>query len=434
MVSKKIFGAMALVLLSVLLTSFVSAVTNVDVEYVKLDGDELTLGSANPLELERDGTWDIKVKLDSAVDADDIFVDARIDGYEYNNKGTRIFDSDGPFDVTAGRDKFAKLNLAIPRDIKDGRYNLKISVRNSLETTVYNYELAVEKTGRNSLFIEDVVFSPEYGVKAGRALLATVRIENDGQKDEEGVKVRVSIPELEIAASDYIDEVERDDEVTSEELYLRIPTCAKSGNYVAEVEVTFDNGYETLRETKTVKVIEGDACTQDSEESTAKAEGKTTITVGPASQDVKAGQSGVIYPVVLTNSGSTTKTYTVGVEMGSWGEAQVNPSNLAVLESGESKAVYVYVSAKENAQVGEQLFALTVKSGNEVLKQVTLKANIVGSEESAEPNMSNIKRGLEIGLVVLVVLLVILGLIIGFNKLKGSEEDDEELGEGQTYY
>ena len=42
------------------------------------------------------------------------------------------------------------------------------------------------------------------------------------------------------------------------------------------------------------------------------------------------------------------------------------------------------------------------------------------------------KRGLEIGLIILVVLLVILGLIIGFNKLKGS--DEEESGEEKTYY
>ena len=48
--------------------------------------------------------------------------------------------------------------------------------------------------------------------------------------------------------------------------------------------------------------------------------------------------------------------------------------------------------------------------------------------------LDKIKKALEVGLVVWVVVLVILGLIIGFNKLKGSDEEDEEKGDDQTYY
>ena len=45
---------------------------------------------------------------------------------------------------------------------------------------------------------------------------------------------------------------------------------------------------------------------------------------------------------------------------------------------------------------------------------------------------SKIKKGLEVGLIILVVLLVILGLIVGFNKMKGEVDDDEE--SDQSYY
>ena len=65
------------------------------------------------------------------------------------------------------------------------------------------------------------------------------------------------------------------------------------------------------------------------------------------------------------------------------------------------------------------------------MKQVPLRANIAGGA-AATSGLSKIKKALEVGLVILVVLLVILGLIIGFNKLKGSE--DEEEGDEKTYY
>jgi hypothetical protein len=98
------------------------------------------------------------------------------------------------------------------------------------------------------------------------------------------------------------------------------------------------------------------------------------------------------------------------------------------LNSGESKAVFVHVSASENAQAGAQVFSVAVKSGDSTLKELALNANVVGGKSAA--GASKVKRGLEVGLVVLVVLLVILGLVIGFNRLK--ESGDEE--DGQTYY
>ena len=120
---------------------------------------------------------------------------------------------------------------------------IEISNRNDDEV-VYNAVLKVEQA-RNAIVIRDVIFSPENSVKAGRALLTSVRIKNMGEDDDEDVKVMVSIPELGISASDYIDEVESEESVTSEELYMRIPECADAGDYTATVTVEFDEGDET---------------------------------------------------------------------------------------------------------------------------------------------------------------------------------------------
>ena len=84
----------------------------------------------------------------------------------------------------------------------------------------------------------------------------------------------------------------------------------------------------------------------------------------------------------------------------------------------------------------EKVFMVSVETTNDK-KQVALSANVVEGEKPESPlaqtDFSQIRRGLEIGAIVLIVLVVILGLIIGFNKLKGNEEEPEEVS-GQTYY
>ena len=54
------------------------------------------------------------------------------------------------------------------------------------------------------------------------------------------------------------------------------------------------------------------------------------------------------------------------------------------------------------------------------------------TKEIAMASSWSLPRGVEIGLIALIVLLVILGLIIGFNKLKHDDEEDEN--NGKTYY
>ena len=82
------------------------------------------------------------------------------------------------------------------------------------------------------------------------------------------------------------------------------------------------------------------------------------------------------------------------------------------------------------------MFVLKVSSGGEVLKEFSLKANVVAGEEPqpVPGQWATIKRVLEIGLVVLVVLLVILGLIIGFSKLRGKDDAADEDNKSETYY
>lgn len=53
------------------------------------------------------------------------------------------------------------------------------------------------------------------------------------------------------------------------------------------------------------------------------------------------------------------------------------------------------------------------------------------AEAVAKAPESEWKKNIEIALIVLIVLLVILGLILGLNKLRGGDDDEDE---PRTYY
>ncbi|MFH1409102.1 MAG: FixG Ig-like domain-containing protein, partial [Nanoarchaeota archaeon] len=243
---------------------------------------------------------------------------------------------------------------------------------------------------------------------------------------------KVSIPELGISASDFIDELEADDKsTTSEELYMRIPTCTEPGLYDVKVTVTYDDGDEIASTTEVIEVREDESCGQDDDKPVM--EQQTVITV-PRTQSVAAGQ-GAVYPVTISNTGSKTKTYALTVSgIDAWGTYRVDPSNVVVVPAESAKTVFVYVNANEEAATGAYTFGLTVTSGEDS-KVVNMEAVVSGgSDDNDAAGFGNVKKGLEIALVVLVVVLVILGLIIGFNKLRGDDNDDDEETQGQTYY
>jgi uncharacterized membrane protein len=291
-----------------------------------------------------------------------------------------------------------------------------------------NYQINVALP-RSSLEIKDVIFSPEDYVQAGRALLTTVRVKNIGDQDEDGVKVSVRVPALGVSASDYIDEIEFDDSVTSEELYMRIPPCTEPGDYTVLIDVEFDEGFEEVSTTEVVTVLEGDACLlpDDGEVDT----GKTVVTVSTDMQDVQQGEGGAVYPLTLANEATARKTYVVSVEgTEDWASTRISPSNVVVLEGGETQTVFVYVSANKDAPLGERMFSVTISSAGKELEQIPLRANVESSGFSL--GWAQVKKALEIGFVVLVVILVVLGLIIGFSKLREKGEPDDL--SGQTYY
>jgi hypothetical protein len=286
----------------------------------------------------------------------------------------------------------------------------------------------------HKLVIKDVIFAPEDKVDAGKAFLATVKVANKGIKDEDDVKVRVAIPELGVSAAVFIDEVEAedldDDVVISEELYMRIPSDALTGDYEVVVTAEYDDGDEEAVETYTISV---DGVSPVVVDETPVEEPKIQVSY-LESMDMTAGSAGKMYPITIVNPTSESKTAVITIDGAeAFGEAVVEPSNVVIVEAGETKLVPVYVSADSEAMAGEYQFTVMMSGLSEEAQTVVMVANVAEPvvEETAD-GWDNIKKGLEIAFVVLVALLVLLGLIIGFGKLRSNDDEDDDAA--QTYY
>ncbi|MFH1182545.1 MAG: hypothetical protein V1702_06305 [Candidatus Woesearchaeota archaeon] len=425
--------ALVFCLVALLVVSAVHAqAVSVDIDEVKIDGTEVcsveSCADGNRLAIERGTDFEVKIRVSADEDVNDVEIMAFIGGYEHSDVES-ISDTTSVFDMEANVTYTKTLKLTLPPRVEEDDYKLRVIVadRNG-DLTVENFRLKVD-VPRHDVTIRDVIFNPDGSIQAGRALLATVRIKNTGEQTEDSIKVKVEIPSLGVSASDFVDELDSEDTTSSEELFLRIPVCAQPGSYQAIVSVEFNDGDDSIKTTKTIQITEGDVCPIK-----AEMEGKVTITVSGETQQITAGGAGAAYPVAITNSGTSAKTFVLSADgVSTWGTVRISPSNVVNVAGGETKTVFVFVTANAGTASGERMFAVTVSdvAGNS-LQDISLKANVAGSSAAGASTISaaNAKRVLEIGLIVLVVVLVIVGLVIAFRRMKGGEGEEGS----QTYY
>lgn len=377
---------------------------------------------------QRTDELEVSVELVSDVDVKNVEVKTELNGLEHDKDQARA-DTES-FDMKAGVTYVKDLTITLPTRMEQGKtYTLRVRASGQSGSEVnkdYNIYVNTEMHG---MLIKDVIFSPDTEVEAGRSLLTEVQVKNVGMRTEESFKVKVSIPDLGVSKSAVVDKLKSDETTTTEPLFIRIPDCAAKGSYPVEISIEYNDGDDSVVLEKTMKVVGSNSCTAVPE----KTETKTQIAL-PSAQDVAAG-SEVVFPILLTNAGSSSKTYSVVVRGAeSWGTVRVEPGMTQVVNAGQTSAVYVYVTPNKDTALGQKVFFAEILSGSES-NQVPLTANVV--KASASASLGGVKKALEIGLIVFVVILVILGLIIGYNKMKDNGDADEldsEDGSSQTYY
>jgi len=396
----------------------ISAVSALNIELERVEFDDITLrdDSVNRLSIERGDEYELEVRFTALQNLQDVEVRAFISGFEFSDVED-ISDNTPVFDADEGVSYVKRLHLRIPDDTDEDDYKMRVIISDRFsDEFIENYNLRID-VPRHSLDIEDVVFSPGNSVKAGSALLATVRVENKGEQDEDDVRVTINIPGLGVTATEYIEEIEnggngRTEEEETEQIFVRIPKCAKAGNYDVTVDVEFNQRRRKLTSRETITVLEDETCDDDDKP-------QTTITLGNQVQNVLPGQT-AIYPVTITNTGRTSKTFTVSIQNNNWATVSISPTSTLVVPAGQTQTLFVNVQPNEDVPAGAHSLVATVTTG-EHIQELTLTSTI------AEGQSSFLKGAFEAILIILVVLLVIIGIVLIIGHLRGKDQPE-------TYY
>lgn len=424
----KLFSIMLLVL-ALAVTTIQATSANYEIKQIDVDGITVIPGTSK-VEVERGETVSVEVWLLglTGADVDDAKVKAWIGGYEYDD----IEDITTMFSIEDGITYRKVLTLEIPEDIDaDDSYTLHVEVFDGDDS--YDEEFDVKVTEkRHFLNLVDVIFTPGLNVEAGKTVFSSVRVENLGAKKEDDIKVTMSVPELGLSTRTYIDELvaleDYDDEETSassEQLFVRIPENVKSGQYELIIEVSYNRGHDAFKRSYVLNV--------DGREVSPGQEAEAVISIDTTSQNIAQGE-GAVYKLSFANLGSQAQVYSLEVSgTSTWATARVDPASITVMPNGASE-MFVFVSANEEADLGTHFLTVTIKAGDEVVKQLNLKAEVTGNDDS--DNFYNVRKGLEVGFLVLLVILVILGLVLAGKKLgnSGKEEFGEPGSNDKSYY
>lgn len=430
----KIFGLVALAMIVLaFVPAFAAANSDLDIQYLKINDEQVnTYNQTDKLwEVERGDTLPIRLRISALADVKDVQITAGIYGYQYSQyDGDSLIQTTKTFDLDESHEKTVDLTLQVPVKMAVGNYKLRIFVadQDSLSYTA-QYNLAIKGIAdEKAVVIKEAYLNPGDEVMAGRGLSALVKVENMGDNPIDDATLIVSVPELGIRDTETLDELGVDEKETFERVMLYFPKDTKAGTYNVEYKVTFDEfqsttktGYVTVSPCKSTVCGAAPAVKDDQ---------KTFITV-PNSQPVVQGNE-IVYPVMINNAGNSAKAYALSVQgIESWGTARIDPSASVIVPAGNSGTVFLHLTANQDAPIGEQYFKISVVSDG-TSKDIPLTA-IVGAQVADDDATSwnGLKKTLEIGLIVLVIILILIGLIVGFNKLRGSDNDDDD---SKTYY
>src|SRR3989338_8025306 len=347
---KKLVSILALFVFSLLSLSLVNAAfipgQNLTVENVQVN--DLSVQLLSQTEVSTSG---VDARSGVVVEEGEQ-VEAEIRGYEYDDyedvsDRVHVFDLQGT--ATAPSRKKVSLHLTLPRQLDEDRYLLRVTVDDKDSPSLVGYVVLQVEPTRHGIDVADVVLSPGTTVRAGRSLLATVLLENYGDRAERDLKVVVEIPELGVRAAEFVDKVDVDSTVDTAagnrvgsnidyedvpEMFLPIPVTAKAGEYEVVVRVFYDNLREEIIQKHTINVVVNPMFAP-----TEEGERRLVLAVGPQAQTVKVGEK-AMYAIALTNEGRTSEAYTMEVVSGDWATATLSKA-LVVLASGRNEVVYV---------------------------------------------------------------------------------------------
>ncbi|MBT7281396.1 hypothetical protein HN840_03655 [archaeon] len=260
---KKILSILIMALCLLTVPTLAEESTNYAFQNIYVDGVGYTVDSS--IYVERGDEITVRVYIEGLDETKDVQIKTWLGGYEYDT----VQETSSMFDVEAGVIYGKTLNLALPSDLNaDQEYTLYVEVFDETDSITATTTILVSNE-RHLLSVQDVLIND---AEAGDYASATVRLENMGDHKEEDIKVTLTIAELDIEVSEYLNEltnneIDNEDEESSGEVSLtyQIPDCADDGDYEAVVTVSYNEGYDTLEETVSFNV-DSSACEVSSED------------------------------------------------------------------------------------------------------------------------------------------------------------------------
>jgi len=421
-------------IISTILLFFISivAVTAADYQIGQVSVDDVNiLQNGNAVFMERGQiaaveVWLSGVNNSGSSSVDNVRVRAWIGGYEYGD----LTATSEIFEVEPGVDYKKVLNLDIPEDIDASKtYTLHVEVFDDVDSVENVYNMRVQEA-RHSIQIQDVLFTPnDLTVEAGKNLFATIRIKNIGDKKEEDIKVKLSVSQLGLSTRTYVDELiahevdntNEEDSASSNELYLRIPENTKAGNYDVVVQVEFNNGHSVTEQSFVLNVLGA----------VPKIEPTAMVTIDTSTRQIAQGSSS-IYKLSFANLEDKQKSYTLEVSGAeSWATVSSDPAVINVNPDSTSDA-YVYLAVNKDAAPGLHMLTIKIKSGDEVVKEVNLGADVALEKKTSAWDV--IKKAILVIFIILLVILIIIGMIMGIRKFRKDEVEEPGITEAESYY
>ena len=367
---------------------------------------------------------DVDIRLTSLENVKNAHIDAIL---AFEN-GDVVADATATFNIGKNEKTLKKLELPLIGRFEQSSFRLKVKVvdaEGDFEEKVYGLKISQKKF---PFTISSISLNPE-SAEAGKSLDIKLHFKNSGVVPLDGISASVSIPELAVSSTKFIGQIKNSQQSESTgEFLLKIPDNAETGTYTVSAEIFSQFGGES--EIKEIPVY----ILGKTDQLIPIVNEKLRIVVPITKQDIKNDGSEVIYPLTFTNEGPDSNIYTLLLDDVNWVNLRLAESNVFVLKQKQSKTINVYASSKA-ASIGERIFLVTVKSNDNVLKQIQLKGNIAGTAVTQGLLSAKLKNLLEIFLIGAVVLFAAIGLFFGTKKLiqKDSSEEISDTAE-EAYY
>ena len=377
-------------------------------EEVEINGIEVT--DIDTLQLINGESVEVQLRMSALSSFDDARIMVFVEGYEHSP----LLATTEIFSVLEGNTYIKRVNINLPADMDNQEnYVLRIVGANDLSGVTYKeFEVFVD-TQRHRVDILDLIMTPSSGVEPGQNIIANVRMKNRGQKEQDSVRVSVSIPELNVDESSYVSNLNSDEVATSDDMLLFIPEDATAKVYKAVVTLAYDDGYTVTTDSFDLNVM----APRLVQEENLIISFKNNLELMAATQST--------FEIVVGNPNDESKPISVVPIESAWADVEVSPT-LVMVQGGDSESFTVTITPK-NAAAGEQELAFVVKEGASSVNEFTV-ATFVDTKADSDVNWFNVV------LVVLLILAIIILLALVISIAKKRNDSDDDLSSTEEYY